>query len=83
MDILHVVLLVFAGDQFEIVARLGWNAEMLEALNFDVGLGLLWTLHCDEAWTALLIISAFLLDLIAKALFGGKGGNGEFVDLIY
>ena len=31
----------------------------------------------------MLIISALLLDLITKALFGGKCGHGEFVDLIH
>ena len=83
LNVLHVVLLVLACDQFEVIARLRWQSELQEALNLDVGLGLLWTLHCDEAGTALLIIGAFLLDLIAKALFGGKGGHGEFVDLIH
>ena len=76
------MLLILASDQLKIIARLRRQSVLLEALNLDVGLGLFRAFNCDEAGTALLIICSFLLNLISKALLGGKCGHGQLVNLV-
>ena len=84
MNILDIVLPVFARDQLKLIALLSRYTvrQLLKTLDLDVRLGLLGALDGDETWTALLIISSFLLNLVPQALLGGVGWYGQLVNLI-
>ena len=55
---------------------------MLTALDLYVGLCLPRALHSNEAWTTLLIIVTFLLDLVAEAIIRRISGHRYLIDLI-
>lgn len=55
---------------------------MLTALDLYVGLCLPRALHSNEAWTTLLIIVTFLLDLVAEAIIRRISGHRDLIDLV-
>ena len=82
LDVLHVVLLVVTSDELEVVP--GFLRQVVRiALNLDVGLRLLGALDLDEAGTALLVLRALLLDLVAQPILGGIRWHWNFVHLVH
>ena len=79
--VFNVVLDVLAYNELQVVAHL-LRQRISGTSDFNVGLSLLGALNCDEIRAALLVIGAFLLDLITKTFLGGKGRNRQLVDLV-
>ena len=82
LDILNVVLLILAGYQLKVIPLLKRKSILRLAFDFDVGLGLFGAFDRDEVWTTLLIVRAFLVDLIPKTLVCRVSWQRKLVDLI-